>query len=354
MSCATDTGHGLLAGRNSAEPFTSSILPTFVVCNGGYYNLQFASFLRCICFRVLRSSLLFPRQLAKVRNMRRFQYPLFFALFYLFGIIPAPVSAALPAGPNTVRVYYHRTNGDYAGWSIYSFTGALHRTIDFNNPDSPTGTDDFGIYFDVPLLPNATELQFIIVNRNGLTKNCPNDLTQNVSQGFEVWILQDDCTLYQTRPRTDLVGNIKQARAYWVNRDTLAWFGAEPADTYALYYSADAGITDVATGGVEGDGHAIQLVVDPNGLPQTIIDQFPFLKGATSFKIPSSQLAQVPALLKDQLVLVNFSGTQPVDATSLQLPGVLDDLFYFDGRLGGNPGEDGVRFRLWAPTISWP
>jgi hypothetical protein len=147
-----------------------------------------------------------------------------------------------------------------------------------------------------------------------------------------------------------VVGNIKQARAYWVDRDTLAWFGADPADTYQLYYSADAGITDVADGGVEGDGHAVHLAVDPNGLAQTIVDKFPFLKGATSLKIPSSQLAQIPALLKDQLVLVNFNGAKPVDATSLQLPGVLDDLFYFDGQLGAKPGEDGVRFRLWAPT----
>jgi pullulanase len=262
-------------------------------------------------FKGLSLSLFFPA-VTKVRNMRRSQYLIFIALLYLFRIIPAPVSAASPAGQNTVRVHYHRTNGDYAGWSIYTFTGALHPTTSFSNPDPPTGTDDFGVYFDVPLLPNATELQFIIVDANGLTKNCQNNLTQTVSAGLEVWILQDDCTLYQTRPRTDLVGNIKQARAYWVNRDTLAWFGADPDDTYQLYYSADAGITDVATGGVEGDGHAVQLAVDPNGLPQTIIDKFPFLKGATSFKIPSSQLAQVPALLKDQLVLVNLNGSKPV------------------------------------------
>ena len=150
------------------------------------------------------------------------------------------------------------------------------------------------------------------------------------TNGLEIWLLQDDCTIYSTKPRTDLVGNIIQARAYWVNRDTLAWLGAEPNDTYQLYYSPDAGITDVATSGVEGDGKSIPLTVDPNGLSQTIIDKFPFLKGATAFKIAQSQLGQVPSLLKDQLVLVKFNGAQAVDATSLQLPGVLDDLFYFD------------------------
>ena len=51
------------------------------------------------------------------------------------------------------------------------------------------------------------------------------------TNGLEIWLLQDDCTIYSTKPRTDLVGNIMQARAYWVNRDTLAWLGAEPNDT---------------------------------------------------------------------------------------------------------------------------
>jgi hypothetical protein len=146
----------------------------------------------------------------------------------------------------------------------------------------------------------------------------------------------------------DLVGNIKAARAYWVNRDTLAWFGAEPNDAYQLYYSPDAGITDVATSGPEGDGKPIPLTVDPNGLSETIIEKFPFLNGATAFKIAHSQLGQVPSLLKDQLVLVKFNGAQAADATSLQLPGVLDDLFYFDGRLGAHFADGAVQFRLWA------
>jgi hypothetical protein len=101
---------------------------------------------------------------------------------------------------------------------------------------------------------------------------------------------------------------------------------------------------------VEGDGKSIPLTVDPNGLSPTIIDKFPFLKGATAFKIAQSQLGRVPSLLKDQLVLVKFHGAQPADATALQLPGVLDDLFYFDGRLGAHFVDDAVRFRLWAPT----
>ena len=286
------------------------------------------------------------------RITRCFFFVTALAALALVTAISTPATAQSPIPAGSVRIHYHRNNADYAGWAIYDWTGAKNPSPSYANPGNPqTGTDEFGVYWDIALADGASQLFFIVRNADGSVKNCQSNMVLNiVTNGVEVWLLQDDCTIDSTKPRTDLVGNIKQARAYWVNRDTLAWFGAEPTDTYQLYYSPDAGITDVATSGAEGDGHAIQLSVDPNGLPQTIIDKFPFLKGATALKIPQAQLAQIPALLKDQLVLVKFNGLKAADATSLQIPGVLDDLFYFDGPLGALIEDDGVRFRLWAPT----
>ena len=284
--------------------------------------------------------------------MKLTRYFFSLAVLALVTVISAPeiAQSSIPAG--SVRIHYHRNNADYTGWTIFDWTGALNPSSSYQNPGTPPPVpDDFGVYWDIALAPGATQLFFIVRNADGSVKNCQSDMMLNIAtNGLEIWLLQDDCTIYSTKPRTDLVGNIIQARAYWVNRDTLAWLGAEPNDTYQLYYSPDAGITDVAKSGVEGDGKSIPLTVDPNGLSQTIIDKFPFLKGATAFKIAQSQLGQVPSLLKDQLVLVKFNGAQAVDATSLQLPGVLDDLFYFDGRLGAHFADDAVRFRLWAPT----
>lgn len=40
----------------------------------------------------------------------------------------------------------------------------------------------------------------------------------------------------------------------------------------------------------------------------------------------------------------------PVDATGVQLPGVLDDMFSYDGPLGANATEYGVALHVWAPT----
>jgi pullulanase len=283
--------------------------------------------------------------------MKLTHYLFFLAVLALVTAISARATAqsSIPAG--SVRIHYHRSNADYAGWAIFDWTGALNPSPSYQNPGTPPpGSDDFGVYWDIALASGATQLFFIVRNADGSVKNCQSDMVLDISKGPEIWLLQNDCTIYTTKPRTDLVGDIKAARAYWVNRDTLAWFGAEPNDTYQLYYSPDAGITDVATSGAEGDGKSISLAVDPSGLPQTIIEKFPFLNGATAFKISQAQLGQVPSLLEDQLVLVKFNGSQAVDATSLQLPGVLDDLFYFDGRLGAHFADGAVQFRLWAPT----
>ena len=140
-----------------------------------------------------------------------------------------------------------------------------------------------------------------------------------------------------------------QAKAHWVNRDTIGVFGAEPSDAYRLYFSLTGGITPETTIALTGRAF-IPLSADPNGLPESVVDKSPFLKGAIALKIPETDLARVPALLKGQLVLVKFNGIQPVDATALRIAAVLDDLFYFDGELGARPSGDGVRFRLWAPT----
>jgi pullulanase len=276
---------------------------------------------------------------------------LFLSLLSLVVLTVTPAGAQSMLPPNTARIHYHRVNGDYAGWAIYDWTGAKNPSPSWQQPGNPqTGTDDFGVYWDIALADGATQLFFIVRNADGSVKNCPNNMVLTfATEGLEIWLLQDDCMIYSQKPDLNRVGNVQKAKAYWVNRDTIGWFGAEASDTYRLYYSPAGGITVETTTGVKG-GAFIPLSVDPNGLPQSIVDKFPPLKGATALKISKANLAQVPDLLRDQLVLVKFNGSQPADATSLQIPGVLDDLFYFNGDLGARSSGDDIRFRLWAPT----
>jgi pullulanase len=142
---------------------------------------------------------------------------------------------------------------------------------------------------------------------------------------------------------------VETATAHWLNRDTIGWLGAEPSGTYRLYSSLldqrAAETSNRATGDL-----FVPLLVDRNGLSEVILENRPFLKGATALKISEEDLSHVPALLKGGLFVAKIEGTTTVGSTGLQIAGVLDDLFYFDGELGVQPAGEEVRFRLWAPT----
>ena len=142
---------------------------------------------------------------------------------------------------------------------------------------------------------------------------------------------------------------IDTAKAHWVNRDTIAWIGAEAGGTYRLYYSPTGQIIAEMSDGTLS-GLFVPLSVDRNGLPEPIVEKFPFLKDATALKVPEKDLAQVPGLLKGELVLAKMNNAASAKATTLIHAGVLDDLFYFNGELGAQRSGDEVRFRLWAPT----
>jgi pullulanase-type alpha-1,6-glucosidase len=147
-------------------------------------------------------------------------------------------------------------------------------------------------------------------------------------------------------------GNLNLAGAHWVNEDTLAWNpDALPADgIYALHYSATGGLGLDETGVIGSDG-ALALTLDPAGLPPSLADKFPHLAGYAAFRIDPADLWLTPSILKGQTAIsAAASDDTPLDATSTQIPGVLDDLFYYDGPLGVDLSGGATTLRLWAPT----
>ncbi len=153
-------------------------------------------------------------------------------------------------------------------------------------------------------------------------------------------------------------GNITRAQAYWVSEDTITWkpggSGSIQEDwSVTLYYDADGGLL-LNTEGVQG-GAAIPLVWDPAGLSVEVLEKLPHLAGSLAFKVPANRLGEVPEALKSQLAIEAKAGPNPdstlVDATGLQIQGVLDDLYTYDGPLGVTfgPGRTPT-FRVWAPT----
>ena len=149
-------------------------------------------------------------------------------------------------------------------------------------------------------------------------------------------------------------GDLSKARAHWVSRDTVVWRAdgrsiPESSWTVQLHYDTAGGLR-LGSGGVSG-GAAIPLTYDPAGLAGQLRAKFPHLAGHPVFRLPANRLGEVPAALQGQLAVsaVTADGVG-VDATSLQIPGALDDLYFYDGLLGVAFDGATPTLRLWAPT----
>lgn len=148
-----------------------------------------------------------------------------------------------------------------------------------------------------------------------------------------------------------MAGNLSQQKAHWVSANTIAW-DIDPLEggTYFLNYSPTGNPLILKPEGVTG-GETLPLTYDPNGLSEEIKVKFPQLANFAAFTLPANSLRDVKIALKGQVAVtaVNADG-QTVDATGLQIPGVLDDLYTYDGPLGVIYNEDVPSLALWAPT----
>jgi pullulanase len=137
-------------------------------------------------------------------------------------------------------------------------------------------------------------------------------------------------------------GNIGRTQAYWVTADTIAWNPGAAAMSVTLSLHDDS-------------GSAMPLTWDPAGLSAAVRQKFPHLASLPAFRLPADHLAEVPAALKGQIaVAAKDAGGTLVDATGLQIQGVLDDLYTYDGPLGVTFATSGASrvptLRVWAPT----
>ena len=146
-------------------------------------------------------------------------------------------------------------------------------------------------------------------------------------------------------------GDLLLARAHWVTADTVAWSPDATVTnaTFKLHHDPTGAMNLTATG-VE-NGAAITLTRDPMGLSAELRERYPHLANHLALKVPAAELANVPRYLKGQLAVSATVGTTVVDATSLQLAGVLDSLYTYAGALGPTFDNKGVpTLRVWAPT----
>ena len=139
--------------------------------------------------------------------------------------------------------------------------------------------------------------------------------------------------------------NLDLAQAHWVSASTIAWDTEyDESLSYALYYDPAAGLdADNLT-----NAESVALSVISDGLTDDVVARFPHLAEMTAFMLAGGDSQTI---LRSQMVVaaVDDSG-EVMNATGVQIPGVLDDLFTYDGDLGVTFDGDTPTIRVWSPT----
>lgn len=145
--------------------------------------------------------------------------------------------------------------------------------------------------------------------------------------------------------------DLRARTAHWVSVDTIAWEVELAEGTEAaLLYSADASLS-VGLTGISGSYETLPLTVNPDGLPEAASAKFPHLAGYTALTLDAEAVAAAPEMVRGQVAVATFRNGNITSITGLQIPGVLDDLYAYDGDLGVTFDADGVpTLTVWAPT----
>jgi pullulanase-type alpha-1,6-glucosidase len=148
-------------------------------------------------------------------------------------------------------------------------------------------------------------------------------------------------------------GDLTKAQAYWLSADTIAW--NVPTDTsVTLFADPDGALALDGPGIVAGtNSNSWPLIHDPAGLSPALRARFPHLANLAAFKLPPDAVAAAAQSLKGQLAIGAVRAGLGVDATGLQIPGVLDDLYSAKAgpiTLGPSFKHGQVTLRVWAPT----
>jgi pullulanase len=277
-----------------------------------------------------------------------------------------------PIPAHKARIHYFRPDSNYASWTVYAFGDTTEDTGNFNGgPVFVTGYDTYGAFYDVGLTPNPHDLGFIVHNLSTGTKDPGPDMHLNVGLFNEAWVISGDAQVFTTQPTAAqlLDAVFFKQQAFWIDRTTVAIQSQflQSGFTYFLNFDPNANLQLTSTA-VTG-GSSLPLTPFAGGFSAAEQAAFPQLSGYAVLHLPANVDPSVLAgIVKGQVAVsaIGSDGTLKY-VTSVQMAGVLDDLFFFPGRLGvlfhhggeeddshdGNRNEDNdgrVSIRVWAPT----
>ncbi|WP_457323547.1 pullulanase-associated domain-containing protein, partial [Roseateles sp. P5_E11] len=133
-------------------------------------------------------------------------------------------AVATPGAPATsLRVHYRRSGGDYAGWQIHTWNAA--QSPNWNGGWNAAGSDDFGVYYDVPLAAGSGTVGFLLHNGDNKDNGGADQSYALLAGANEIWRLAGDSTSYASNPLLLPAPDIKTLRVHYKRFDSgySAW-----------------------------------------------------------------------------------------------------------------------------------
>ncbi|WP_297792407.1 pullulanase-type alpha-1,6-glucosidase [uncultured Marinobacter sp.] len=267
-----------------------------------------------------------------------------------------PSEELLEPGENEALLYYKRTDESYSGWGLHLWNDAAAGcdglaegvATEWSSPRLPDGiSDTYGAYFFIPMREAGNCLNFIVHKDNEKDIGGVDHRWHFDDLGNRIFTLSGSAELSST-PIEAAALAITGAQAHWLDETTLVFKDAAAFNRVELRYDGRATINiNPNTESLIG-GKVVSL--SATTLSENLKDQFPHLKDWPAYEV-NADTATIKQALKGQLVASAYDSNDELRlATQVQIPGVLDDLYAYDGALGATVNGDNVDFAVWAPT----
>ncbi|MGR5145631.1 pullulanase-type alpha-1,6-glucosidase [Photobacterium alginatilyticum] len=255
-----------------------------------------------------------------------------------------------PGAEKTLHVWNSDTCGAYDADNIEDFDnwGAGGVTA--------TGHDKFGSYWVLPLKSQEESdcVNFIIRSSGGQSSDMMMKFA--VIKDRQGFVPADNSAILDNFDDV-LPVELSGASAHWVDENTLLWDKAKDAAKVELYYSKTAGINyDAESLSISG-GEVVAL--SDGTASESVKARFPHLQSWAAFTIAGDRDLK-REILKGQLVAIaRDADDNIIQATKVQIPGVLDVLYTGGDEENRNADKEllgavldggAVSFGVWTPT----
>ncbi|MDN3611962.1 pullulanase-type alpha-1,6-glucosidase [Vibrio ostreicida] len=255
--------------------------------------------------------------------------------------------------PQHAVIYYRRDDGDYRGWGLHLWNNRpCHAAaaealqgVDWESPYHWQELDPlYGAKFVVPLDSSQGSCLNFIVHKGDDKALGADDLRVEFDKGDTVYTRHGSAEFTYSEPSLKLAG----AAAHWLSHNDVAWFEHDDAASYQ-FWSRKEGHGEFSDG---EPFHRYDLIL----AGRMTHSNFPHLNGRAKFFL-NVDADVAKNLLKGQLIAVALDiNGQPILATRIQIPGVVDDLYTAgendadEARLGSWVEGEQSHFAIWSPT----